>query len=116
MAKQEAVKAKWTRDALIKPKTTEITIEGGSMVIRALTAAEAFEMRGKDMQSAEIFGMIAMSIVDPELTPEDVGLLPASTLKDLVTEIFTFNALNPKAIAEAEAELKKTMTDGKPIT
>jgi len=105
-----------TRDALIKPRTKEISIEGGNVVIRALTAAEAFDLRGKDMQSADIFGMIAKSIVDPVLSPEDVGLLPASTLTELTNEIFTFNALGPKAIAEAEAELKKTMTEGKPIT
>jgi len=101
-----------TRDALIKPRTKEISIEGGNVVIRALTAAEAFDLRGKDMQSADIFGMIAKSIVDPVLSPEDVGLLPASTLTELTNEIFTFNALGPKAIAEAEAELKKTMGAG----
>ena len=103
-----------TREQLIKPRTKEITIEGGSVVIRALTAAEAFEMRGKDMQSAEIFGLIAKSIVDPVLSAEDIGALPASTVTQLTTEIFVFNALGQKAIAEAEAELKKTTTDGKP--
>jgi hypothetical protein len=101
-----------TRDALIKPRTKEISIEGGNVVIRALTAAEAFELRGVDMQSADIFGMIAKSIVDPVITPEDVGLLPASTLTELTSEIFIFNALGPKAIAMAEAELKKTMGAG----
>jgi hypothetical protein len=101
----------WTRDAL-KPKTTEITIEGGTMVIRALTAAEAFEMRGKDLQSAEIFEMISKSIVDPTLSPEDIGLLAASTLTALTTEIFTFNALGPKAITDAENELKKIQGAG----
>ena len=69
-------------------------------------------MRGVDMQSADIFGMIAKSIVDPVITPEDVGLLPASTLTELTSEIFIFNALGPKAIAMAEAELKKTMGAG----
>src|SRR5512133_3163116 len=97
-----------TRDQLVKPRTKEITIEGGSVVIRALTAAEAFEMRGKDMQSAEIFGMIAKSIVEPVLSAEDVGMLPASTVTQLTAEIFAFNALGPKAIAEATSELKKT--------
>jgi len=101
-----------TRDALIKPRTKEISIEGGNVVIRALTAAEAFDLRGKDMQSADIFGMIAKSIMDPVITPEDVGLLPASTLTELTSEIFIFNALGPKAIAMAEAELKKTMGAG----
>lgn len=82
------------------------------MVIRALTAAEAFEMRGKDMQSAEIFGMISKSIVEPVLSPDDIGQLPASILNQLTAEIFAFNALGPKAIAEAEAELKKTQAEG----
>ncbi len=78
------------------------------MVIRALTAAEAFDLRGKDLQSAEIFGLISRSIVDPELSPEDIGSLPASIVTQLTTEIFAFNALGPKAIAEATEELKKT--------
>lgn len=97
-----------TRDALIKPKKKTITIEGGDVVIRALTAGEAFEMRGKDMQSAEIFGLIAKSIVEPVLSTDDVGMLPASIVTQLTTEIFVFNALGKKAIAEATQELKKT--------
>ena len=97
-----------TRDQLVKPRTKEITIDGGSVVIRALTAAEAFSLRGKDMQSGEIFFLIAASIVDPVLTSEDIGMLPASVVTQLTTEIFAFNALGAKAIAEAQNELKKT--------
>ena len=97
-----------TREALIKPKTKEITIEGGTVVIRTLTADEAYELRGKNIQKAEIFGLIAKSLVDPVLSAEDVGLLSASDVTQLTTEIFAFNALGQKAIAEATAELKKT--------
>lgn len=97
-----------TRDDLIKQRTKEITIEGGTMVIRALTAAEAFELRGKDLGSAEIFGIISMSIVDPSLSPEDVGMLPTSIVTSLTTEIFAFNSLGSKAIEDAKNELKKT--------
>ena len=49
-----------TREALIKAHTKEVTLEGGSVIIRALTAAEAFELRGKDLQSAEIFAFNAL--------------------------------------------------------
>ncbi len=105
-----------TRDQLVKPKTKEITIEGGSVVIRALTADEAFELRGKDIQKAEIFGLIAKSLVEPVISLEDVGLLPASMVTTLTVEIFAFNALGKKAIADAEGELKKVMTDDKPTT
>jgi hypothetical protein len=101
-----------TRDQLVKPKTKEIAIEGGSVVIRALTAAEAFDLRGKDIHSVEIFGIIAMSVVDPVLTVEDVGSLATTTVTKLVSEIFAFNALGSKAIAEAESELKKTQAEG----
>ena len=97
-----------TRDQLVKPRTKEVPLEGGTILIRALTAAEAFELRGKDLQSAEIFGLIAKSIVDPVLSADDIGMLPASTVTTLTTEIFTFNALGPKAIEEATEELKKT--------
>jgi hypothetical protein len=97
-----------TREALIKAHTKEVSIEGGSVIIRALTAAEAFELRGKDLQSAEIFGLIARSIVDPQLSAEDVGGLAVSVVTQLTTEIFTFNALGEKAVEDATAELKKT--------
>ena len=101
-----------TRDQLVKPRTKEVSLEGGTIIIRALTAAEAFSLRGKDIQSAEIFGLISISVVDPVLTPEDIGMLPTSVVTQLTTEIFAFNALGPKAIAEAESELKKTQTEG----
>ena len=98
----------WTRDDLIKARTKEITIEGGSMVIRALTAAEAFQLRGKDMQSTEIFGLVSMSIVEPVLSADDIGMLPTSIISELTKEIFAFNGLGSKAVDEAVAELKKT--------
>ncbi len=98
----------WSRDELVKPRTKQITIEGGTMVIRALTAAEAFELRGKDMGSDEIFGLIAKSVVDPVLSAEDIGMLPTSLVTDLTTHIFSFNALGPKAVSDAVDELKKT--------
>lgn len=98
----------WSRDDLIKPRTKEITIEGGSMVIRALTAAEAFELRGKDLGGTEIFGLIAKSIVEPTLSPEDIGQLPTSFVTALTAEIFTFNGLGSKAVEDAKNELKKT--------
>ena len=97
-----------TREALIKARTKEISIEGGSVIIRALTAAEAFELRGKDLQSVEIFGLIAKSIVEPQITAEDVGGLAVSVVTALTTEIFAFNALGAKAVTEAVEELKKT--------
>ena len=78
------------------------------MVIRALTAAEAFQLRGKDMQSAEIFGLVSVSIVDPQLSPDDVGLLPTSIISELTKEIFAFNGLGSKAVEDAVNELKKT--------
>ena len=98
----------WSRDDLIKPRTKEITIEGGSMVIRALTAAEAFELRGKDLGSAEIFGLMSRSITDPVLSPEDIGQLPTSIVTELTAEIFAFNGLGKKAVEDAKEELKKT--------
>jgi hypothetical protein len=97
-----------TRDELVRQRTKEITIEGGTMVIRALTAAEALDLRGKDIQSAEIFGLVAMSIVEPKLSVEDIGMLPTSVMTQITAEIFTFNALGQKAVDEAMGELKKT--------
>lgn len=98
----------WSRDDLLNPRRKEITIEGGSMVIRALTAAEAFELRGKDLGSNEIFELIAKSIYEPSLSAEDIGKLPTSFVTQLTTEIFTFNGLGSKAVQDAKDELKKT--------
>lgn len=98
----------WSRDDLIKQRTKEITIEGDTMVIRAFTASEASEFRGKEIKSAEIFGLIAKSVVEPVLSSEDIGLLPASVVTKLTKEIFTYNAFSPTAVADAIAELKKT--------
>ena len=78
------------------------------MVIRALTASEAFQLRGKDMQSTEIFGLVSMSIVEPVLSADDIGMLPTSIISELTKEIFAFNGLGSKAVDEAVAELKKT--------
>jgi hypothetical protein len=97
-----------TRDELVKPKTKKLIIDAGEIVIRALTAAEAIELRGKDLQGAEIFDLIAKSITDPQLSAEDVGALPVATLNQIVAGVFEFNALGDKAIAEAQDELKKT--------
>lgn len=98
----------WSRDDLIKARTKEITIEGETMVIRALTASEAFELRGKDLQGADIFGLISKSISEPALSPDDIGQLPTSIVTALTTEIFTFNGLGSKAVQDAKDELKKT--------
>jgi len=78
------------------------------MVIRALTASEALDLRGKDLQGADIFGLISKSVAEPVLSVEDVGLIPSSMITELMKEIFTFNGLGSKAISDAVDELKKT--------
>lgn len=98
----------WSRDDLLDPRRKEITIEGGSMVIRALTAGEAFALRGLDLGSGEIFDLIAKSIYEPALSADDVALLPTSFVTQLTAEIFTFNGLGNKAVEDAKDELKKT--------
>jgi hypothetical protein len=98
-----------TRDDLLKPKTKTVKVDGGEIVIRALRASEAMELRGKDLGSAEIFQVIASSIVSPQLTAEDVGNLSIATMNKVTVEVFAFNAMGEKAIADAQDELKKTM-------
>jgi hypothetical protein len=98
-----------TRDALIAPKTKTVKVDGGEIVIRALRASEAMELRGKDLGSAEIFGVIASSIVEPKLTAEEAGQLSIATMNKIVVAVFAFNKLGDEAAAEAQAELKKTV-------
>jgi hypothetical protein len=101
-----------TKAELLKPKTTIIQVDDGSICIRALSASYAMGLRGKDLQGADIFGIIADSIIDeqgaPMLTGEEVGTLAISTLEQIVKGIFAFNALGDKAVSEAVDELKKT--------
>lgn len=101
-----------TRDQLLKPKTTLIEVDGGSLTIRALSAEYAMGLRGRDLQGADIFEVIAYSIVDekgePMLTGAEVGGLAIATLEQIVKQVFEFNALGKKAVDDATAELKKT--------
>lgn len=101
-----------TRDELVKPRTKTISIDGGDVIIRAMSAFEALELRGKDMHSEEIFAVIAQCIQDPKLTGSDIGLMPTSIVTQLTTEIFAFNALGTKAIEDAADELKKSHISG----
>ena len=90
-----------TRDQLLKPKTTTINVDGGSLLIRALSAEYAMGLRGRDLQGADIFQVIADSIVDENgvtmLTGAEVGTLAISTLEQIVKQVFEFNALGKKA-------------------
>lgn len=101
-----------TKDALLKPKITQIEVDGDTLTVRALSASYAMALRGKDLQGTDIFGIIADSIVDESgnqmLTGEEVGTLAIATLEQITKGIFTFNALGKKAVDEAIGELKKT--------
>lgn len=101
-----------TKDQLLKPKTTAVEVDGGTLTIRALTAAYAMGLRGKDLQGGDIFQIIAYSIIQENgetmLTADEVGTLAISTLTQITTGIFAFNKLGEKAAAEAVDELKKT--------
>ena len=101
-----------TKSDLLKPKTTEIDVDGGKLTIRALSAAYAMALRGKDLQGVDIFEIISDSIVDEKgekmITGEEVGTLAIATLEQIVKQVFEFNALGKKAVEDATAELKKT--------
>ena len=101
-----------TKADLLKPRTTQIEVDNVLITIRALSASYAMGLRGRDMQGAEIFDVIAVSIIDengaPMLTAEEVGKIAISTLEQIVKSIFSFNSLGQKAVDEAVEELKKT--------
>lgn len=101
-----------TKADLLKPKTKKIPVDDGEILIRALSAAYAMGLRGKDLQGSDIFQIIADSIVDEQgnalLTGDEVGSLAVATLEQIVKGIFAFNALGEKAVSEAVTELKKT--------
>lgn len=103
-----------TRDELVKQKTKEVALDGGNVLIRALTAAEALELRGMDIHSKEIFGLVSKSLIDPLMSAEDVSQLAISDMNKLTEAMFTFNALGPNAIKDAQNELKKTINTERP--
>jgi hypothetical protein len=97
---------------LLKPKIRQIDVDESYVTIRAMSAEYALSLRGKDLQSADIFAVIAESIVDeagaPLLTGDEVGKMAITTLEQIIKGVFAFNALGDKAVEEAVAELKKT--------
>jgi hypothetical protein len=101
-----------TKADLLKPKTTVIEVDGGTLTIRAMSAEYAMALKGKDLQGSDIFGVIANSIIDEQgnlmLTGEEVGTLAISVLEQIVKGVFAFNALGKKAVDDAVNELKKT--------
>lgn len=100
-----------TREQLTAPKTKEVPLDGGSVIIRMLTAGEAFEYRGKELDAEAIFGLLAKAIYDPQLSVDDVRIMPITLTNEIVQAVFAFNALGAKAVQEAQDELKKTATD-----
>jgi hypothetical protein len=101
-----------TKDDLLKPKTKQIDVDGEKLTIRAMSAEYAMSLRGRNLQGADIFEVIAESVIDENgekmLTAVEVGRIAISTLEQIVKAIFTFNALGEKAVSEAVDELKKT--------
>ncbi len=97
-----------TREQMIAPRTREVALPDGSIVIRALTAGEAMGYRGKDLDAAAIFGLLAKSMVEPALSVDDIACLPVAMVTEITRAVFAFNALGEKAIADAADELKKT--------
>ena len=102
-----------TREQLLNlKKTTTINVDGGSLIIRALSAEYAMGLRGRNLQSPDIFEVIADSVIqengEPMLTSAEVGTLAISILEQIVRQVFAFNSLGSKAASEAVDELKKT--------
>ena len=97
---------------LLKPKTKQIDVDGDKLTIRAMSAEYGYSFRGKVLHDAEIFGILAESIVDEDgntiLTAEEVGKIAMVTLEKIVKGVFEFNALGKKAVDDAVNELKKT--------
>ena len=101
-----------TKSDLLKTKTKDIPVDGGTIRITALTAEYFATLRGRELKGAELFEVIAKSIVNEEnenfLTAEEVGRIAISTIEQIAAGIFQFNALGQKAVDDAVTELKKT--------
>jgi uncharacterized protein YunC (DUF1805 family) len=104
-------RAHLTRTEILKVKTKELEVDGGLVTICALSASYAISLRGKTLGDAEIFDMLSKSLVAPELTPEEVGTLPITTVEQIVKGVMSFNSMSEGAVVEATNKLKKPPSD-----
>ncbi len=108
----EIEKQAWGASDLVKPDIGKVDVDEGFVYIRAMSAEYGLSLRGRDLQGAEIFEVIAESVCNPDgvtiLTVEQVGKIPMKKLEQIVKGVFAFNKLGAKAVSEAVDELKKT--------
>ena len=100
-----------SKDQLLTVKTKDLEVDGGLVTIKALNASYAISLRGKNLGDTEIFDMLSKSLVSPELTPEEVGTLSITTLKQIVDGVMVFNSMSESAVKEATDTLKNPPSD-----
>jgi len=100
-----------SKTEILTVKTKDLEVDGGLVTIKALNASYAISLRGKDLGDTEIFDMLSKSLVDPELTPEEVGTLSITTLKQIVDGVMDFNSMSESAVVEATNKLKNAPSD-----
>lgn len=108
------------KDQLTKPKTAEIPVGEGTVLIRALPAAFVLDLRGRTLGDQDYYKIIAASVLDengaPMLTAEEAAGMDFVMVNQLAIGIMEFNALSIDAAAAAKEALKKTQADGSPTS
>ena len=100
-----------SKTEILTVKTKDLEVDGGLVTIKALNASYAISLRGKNLGDTEIFDMLSKSLVSPELTPEEVGTLSITTLKQIVDGVMDFNSMSESAVKEATDTLKNPPSD-----
>lgn len=84
----------WNKETLLKSQTMTVSVCGNDVVIRKLKTSEVLnKIDGEDRSVA----LVAASLVDPELTIDDVKEIPVETVNALLPEILKFNGMDKDA-------------------
>lgn len=105
-----------TKEQLLKPKTKELPIGDGVILVKALPARFILELKGKELVDEDFYRIISASVIDETgqtmLTADDAAGMDFFIMNQLVIGIMEFNSLAAEAVRAAKEALKKAQTDG----
>lgn len=84
----------WTKEKLLQSQTKTVKVCGDDIVIRKLKSGEVIDKSSSDEEKT--FVMVANSIVEPELSIEDIKAMPIEFINAVMAEILAFNGLDKK--------------------
>lgn len=84
----------WTKEKLLQSQTKKVSVCGDEIIIRKLKSGEVLGKSSSDEEKT--FIMVANSIVEPELSIEDIKAMSIEFINAVMAEILAFNGLDKK--------------------